>query len=72
MFPTARPKVSRPPCKPHPVGVVQDACSPCRRAKPVTIGEVQRGRLREAAEGFTCGEVCSGFETEEHVVGYAN
>ena len=36
---------------PHPVGVVEDACSLHRAAQPVGVGEVQRGHLHPAAEG---------------------
>ena len=38
-------------CVPHPDGVVEDACSQHRAAKPVRIGEVQGGLLHQAAEG---------------------
>ena len=37
--------------EPHQVGVVKDACSLLRAAQPVPAGEVQRGRLHQAAEG---------------------
>ena len=37
--------------EPHQVGVVKDACSLLRAAQPVPAGEVQRGRLHQAAKG---------------------
>ena len=37
--------------EPHQVGVVKDACSLLRAAQPVPAGEIQRGRLHQAAEG---------------------
>ena len=36
---------------PHPVGVVEDACSLHRAAQPIGVGEVQGGHLHPAAEG---------------------
>ena len=40
---------------PHPVGVVEDARSLHRAARPVWVREVQRDRLHQAAERVSAG-----------------